>query len=83
MTKKTPLVLVEWDDSSSLAGNIWHSKWAIRKSRPSKIKSAGFLVHRTKKRIIIAGHKADDAGVSGEICIPTSCITSIKPLRIR
>ncbi|KKL13618.1 hypothetical protein LCGC14_2523940 [marine sediment metagenome] len=84
MAKKTPLVLVEWRDSMSLGGGPWHTREVVCKSHPSTIKSAGFLVKRTKKKVIIAGHEADyDGDVAGEMCIPASCIISIKPLRIR
>lgn len=70
--KLGPLNVIEWEDSSSLAG-AWNSIEDVRRSQPIICKSVGWVIAEDKRCVRLGAHINDDE-VGGDICIPKSSI---------
>ena len=84
--KDTPLVLVEWEDSTQpIPGWQYLSEW--EPSTPLKCASVGWLIEDSETKTLAPnlGHLNDDEAVqaSGVIRIPARAVTRIVRLRER
>jgi hypothetical protein len=81
--RRGDLVLVRWRDSCAM-GNSWQSRRGVRRHRPSKIQSVGWVAKATRKRLVLY---AGDAGGgtsspwSEVVAIPWGCVTKVVRLR--
>jgi len=73
------LLYIKWHDSTSQQGGIWHDRESVEKMRPLQIVTVGWIISETKKYITLASSITKHQ-VSGDICIPKSCIKKIKEL---
>jgi len=72
------LVMVQWSDSTITA-----SRWVAEDEtlKITSCTSVGWIVDKTKNRIVIAGHRIDETGAhAGLIAIPRVAITSMRKL---
>lgn len=73
------LVRVEWDDATSMKSG-WKTIKKVRKQRPEKCVSVGYIARRTKRYItLVASTVAKQC--DGDVTIPVGWITKIKRLR--
>lgn len=77
---KRQLLVVKWEDHTSLSGNDWHSVSEIEKLRPEIVFSAGWVIFEDDKFIILASHGNDDE-YCGEMCIMKCAILRRWPIR--
>lgn len=74
--KKRPLVLVEWDDTTTNEG------WAMVEnltSEPVHCISVGWIVRKTKIALVLAGMRSlDEDACNTRQTIPRGCIRSIR-----
>lgn len=79
MTKKKPLLLVEWDDVSSFTG--WETEEnALAKEKPFRAKMVGWEISRNKDYLVLATAFSDDKDCNGRRYIPRGCIKLIRRL---
>ena len=64
---------IEWEDSISLSGQIWHKQ--DNPVAPIICKTAGFVIEENKRSITIASHITPAGGMAGDITIPKRAIT--------
>ena len=72
-------VYIEWQDSCSLAGNVWHDN--NRHASTSLCKTTGFIIHEDQNSITIASHIDSNKHMAGDITIPKRAITKRRILR--
>ena len=81
------LVLIEWLDSHSLAGDRWHPLEEIEnEAGPLMCRSVGWLVKDTKKVKVLVSHISGEANrcvpwAMGEIVIPAGSVVKMRVLR--
>lgn len=73
------LLWIKWKDSTSQQGGIWHDLESVKDMKPLSIVTVGYLIQESKKHITVASSITKHQ-VAGDICIPKSCIKSIKTL---
>lgn len=71
--KPLPLVVVEWVDSSSLAGGTWKDSDEVADTKPILIRSVGWVAREDRDSIVLVAHIAPHQS-SGDLCIPKSAI---------
>lgn len=74
-------VIVKWTDAAALDGEgYWNATGKAKTHKPVKVKSVGFLVKASKRRVTImqAVHEHGECG--GIFTIPTDWIVSMKKL---
>lgn len=64
---------LEWEDSCSLGGRVWHDQKADVGT--SLCKTAGFVIKEDNKSITIASHITPEGDMAGDITIPKRAIT--------
>ena len=74
-----PLVEVIWDDATHING--WDDGDGEEELKPCLILSAGFLVRKTAKYLVIAQDIAHDGSQCGRGQIPRGMVKKIKVLR--
>jgi hypothetical protein len=75
------MVLVEWEDASSV--DAWESLDDImkEKKRLNSVKTCGFVLEETLEHILLAQNlDIDGENVAGRTSIPCSCITRMVDL---
>ena len=80
MSKSPPIVVVEWEDSAVLSRNPWSAGRDVQKLKPLVCYSAGYLIRKTKKRVVVCAHLAGHQ-VAGELSIPAGCIKNMKVIK--
>ena len=85
--KDSQLVMIEWIDSRSPAGQ-WQKLVELGENDYCKCVSVGFLLKDNKKVKVLAPNMADlddpnNLQASGIIVIPSRCVTRIKSLEER
>jgi|TARA_Y100000310_G_C20694565_1_gene824636 hypothetical protein len=79
MSKKYHIYEIEWDDSGGYSG--WRDIDACKaKETPAKCRTAGYLLKKDKKIVLMALSLADNDDAGDRVCIPRACITSIRKL---
>lgn len=75
MTEKWgPITVIEWQDSSSMAGSVWKDTERVREhGGPSNVRSVGWVLKEDKHSITLAGHASENQ-CSGDLSIPKSVI---------
>ena len=73
------LVLIDWVDSVG-DGTRWRELDDIKKDKPVKIRSVGWILAETKESMTIVAHLSDSHG-QGEMTIPSEAIKKITVLR--
>ena len=75
-------VLVRWLDSSAIAapgGGMWLAKGAAKRHKPSEIWTVGFLVKRTKRKLVLV--QSISPGQEGHgLVIPAACVVELREL---
>jgi len=79
MNKQPLLVLVKWIDSTYYQPS-WETIQCAKQLDVVSCVSAGWLVKKTKRRIVLAISRTNDQ-YGGLICIPRCAVQSIKRLR--
>lgn len=74
------LVLIDWVDSCG-DGTRWRELDEIKKDRPVRIRSVGWLLVETKESKTIVPHLGDSDHGQGEMTIPSEAIKKITVLR--
>ena len=74
------LVMVEWEDSSSMSG--WMSRETARTHIPSDCVTFGLLINETSRHLSIVLSCSGYDSVNDVITIPKSSIKRIRKLRI-
>lgn len=80
--KRYPMVLVRWIDSSSRAG--WQNrKKATRQmgAKDAQCVTAGFLLRKSKNRLILALNMADTGEAGHLMSIPRVAIKRVRKLK--
>lgn len=79
MTKKLPIVEVEWLDACVDGG--WNPRATyVEKAKLVECRTAGYLLKSGKQHIIIVQSQDDQGKVTDSMTIPRSSITSLKRL---
>lgn len=73
-------VLVEWEDAAGGAPR-WEPAAVAARRKPVLALTAGFLLKRTKKRIVVALTLAEDGDCFGTMAIPASWVVRVRELR--
>lgn len=73
------MVRVEWSDSCSPA-RMWQGRGYGKRMRPSLITSVGFLRRKSRAHVTIM-QSIDPCNEGNLLCIPRSCVKSIKKLK--
>jgi len=69
-------VKIVWEDSKSTRG------WGpVENDGPAIIQSCGYLAKETKDFVVITTSFSQNGNVMDQLCIPKSCIKSIKKFR--
>lgn len=74
------LVYIEWLDSSGMHEGIWHMLDDIKKCKPIKMRSVGWVLRETKSHVVLVSHLAPSQG-RGDMAIPKATITKRKSLK--
>lgn len=74
------LRFVEWVDSGSPGDTVWSHKSDVKKLKPIKCVTVGFIIKKTRKKITMAS-SVIPGQFSGVMCIPKGCITKIRRLK--
>ena len=72
------LVLIEWDDAVSDQSG-WKDLEKVRKQRPERCKSVGFLVAHTKTHMTLAASIVN-GHCDGDVTIPTGMVRKVTEL---
>ena len=75
-------VLVHWLDSSSIVasgGGMWLASGSAKKHKPSKISSVGFLVKRTKRKLVLV-QSISPSQQGNALVIPAACVVELREL---
>ena len=80
MSKKHPLVYIEWEDSSA-SGGVWNGIERLAKMKNQRCTSIGYLVHEDRDCVVVAGHKGG-FDFSGDMRIPKRSILRKKRIRL-
>lgn len=76
------LVLVVWLDAVSEDASGWKSLDLIRKQRPPRIESVGWVLCENDEFITLVSSK-DNEDCDGDVTIPSGMIISIHELMVR
>lgn len=79
MTKKRPLVVITWVDTTSFT--TWQDDAAITEKEMATITTVGYLVATTRKDVRIVRSMASDGGIGDLMLIPKACVLKIKKVR--
>lgn len=82
MSKQRRAVYVEWVDSMSKGGKVWHHIDEFTEDDLT-CRSLGFIVKEGKKSIVISGHSSCAGSFAGDIEIPKCAITKRRALRLK
>lgn len=74
--KPGALVLIVWRDASALQGGYWHSTDTAKGWKPAKVRTVGFLVKHTRRRITVM-QSFHAEGCGGVFTIPADWVTRI------
>ena len=74
--KKYPLVVVEWDDVSSVGG--WEDIKESQQFKPFRAKMVGWEIHKDRENIVITTALDNDGECNGRRVIPRGCIRGIR-----
>jgi len=80
--KKWPLkhiIEVEWIDSA--VKGRWQAKAEYEKCQPSLCRTAGYLLVKDEKRIVILQSNSNDGDVCDSMTIPLVCVKHIRRLK--
>lgn len=75
---KLRLVMVTWRDACSIDG--WRSP-ADEDFDTADVVSVGWLLERTKKKIVLASSMCSEGGVNSVVVIPTPWVGSVRKLK--
>lgn len=81
MSKQRRAVYVEWVDSMSKGGKVWHHEDDFKLGELA-CRSLGFIVKEGKTSLVIAGHESAGS-VAGDIEIPKCAITKRRTVRLK
>lgn len=86
MTKRCPLVLIEWEDSMRPRSAWTHLSDMREPPAPTKCASVGWLLHDTRRVKVLAPNMGglegeDNVQACGMIEIPARCVVKITRLR--
>ena len=74
------IVELSWVDACSL-GNAWDSRKEGEIGEPFKCQTVGYLVRKTRKKIIVAQSQClENNDIMNRMVIPRGCVTEIKEL---
>lgn len=76
------VTVIEWVDSVSKAGGLWHDPGQVRTMEPGPIISVGFIQSESPDHVTLASHITSQE-VGGDICIPRVAITKIRHFSIK
>ena len=79
MTKKLPLVVVTWVDSTSHYG--WLHGDEVMAKQMAVIATVGYLVSATRKEVRLVRSFAKDGGVGDLMLIPKSGVLKVTKIR--
>jgi len=82
MEPKLKAAFIEWVDSTSLGGGVWHDIDDVKQLEVSPVYACGFIIAETKDHITIASHMHNHEA-AGELAIPKSAIKSIKRFTLK
>ncbi len=75
---KQHLVVVEWQDAASY--DPWQHLFDAEDHCPSKCKTVGWLLSKTKTHVTVAASQSDTGNWSQLMAVPRGCITSLRRL---
>ena len=70
---------IVWEDSAGPLGGVWHDE--DEDVDTVTVTTVGYLVKKTKRRIVIAHSRHDGGQLGGVLAIPRSAVRSMKRLR--
>jgi hypothetical protein len=76
---KHHLVIVDWEDSTSMA--YWQSIAEHAKEKAAQIQTVGWLIYRDKNRLIVLQSKSDLGRANGSMIIPAGCVRKLRRLK--
>lgn len=77
---KRQLVEVTWSDAAMSEG-AWTSTTDAARCGPVKVRTVGYVLHRDRETIVIAGGLNDADQASGVAVIPRAMVRRIRRLR--
>lgn len=84
--KKNPgdmkAVYIEWIDSTSLVGSMWHTGERLKHSEPAIIQTVGYIFMETPKAITIVNSNGE-CEFGGNMCIPQCAIKKRRNLYLK
>ena len=73
------LVEVEWINSCAMGK--WRDKKEYENQEPITCRTAGYLLSKDKKRVIILQSQSNEGGMSDSMTIPRVCVKRMKHLK--
>ncbi len=78
MEIKYPIVCVHWLDS--YVRDDWQTPSEAKEQVPSHCMTVGFLIIKSKEKVIIASGKSEGGNLSSTWAIPRACVKKIQYL---
>ena len=72
-------VLVEWDDAAG--GSGWEPTARTARRKTLRVRTAGWLLKRTRKRLVIGLSLCENGEGDGCMVIPAACVRRVRRLR--
>lgn len=83
--RRVKLIYLEWHDSSSLGGSVWHHGDDVKRCSLTKCYSIGWILAENDKLITLVSSIAETGGepdYSRDITIPKACVTKRRRLKL-
>lgn len=74
-------VVVEWIDSAHISPGDWVDAGDARSVTPCGVVTAGWLIARTKHRVVLAQSIGEGGDLTGVFVIPACNVRAIRKLR--
>ncbi len=75
---RLPIVEIEWEDSASKGG--WANREVYRKLSPMRVRTVGFLLERSPRKVIVLQTLAEDGDGTDAVVIPAGCVKKLRRL---
>jgi hypothetical protein len=73
---KNTIALVTWEDT--VTEDAWSNIQIARDMKPVLTRSVGFILFKTKKKIVLASMVSSNTHMCQLTCIPMGCVIEIK-----
>lgn len=78
LLKKRRIVLVEWEDSTSV--HRWQARSEVD-NKPAFCRTVGWLVAKDKKAMTVVGTYSAGSHFTGDLCIPMGAVRKVTEVK--